>query len=439
MRRVHRICLLAAGLAACGGTETEESPPAEPVEATAAAPDCDPGNGGLMLPGGFCAAIFADDIGRARHLTVAQNGDVFVRLRSDTLGGGIVALRDTTGDGRADVVERFHGSGGTGIAARGDWLWFTTDTEVFRVRLPADGLVPTGEPQLMVGGFPQQRSHAAKPIAFDGSGGLFVNVGSPTNACQPIEQDRQAGVAGQDPCPEFSRQAGIWRFDATTPGQTQSRHGQAYAVDIRNAMALDWNANAGALYVVQHGRDLLDVMRPASFTPEDNANRPGELLYRLEAGDTMHHPYCFWDLSRQQAVLAPEYGGDGEEIGRCADFEEPLAAYPAHWAPNDMKFYVGSAFPERYRGGLFIAFHGSWNRAPLPMAGYIVAFQPMRDGQPAGEYEVFADGFKGAPEISSPGEAEYRPMGIAIGPDGSLFISDSQRGRIWRVRAVDDG
>jgi glucose/arabinose dehydrogenase len=438
MRRAHAVFPLALALAACGGADTAPDT-GETATAAAEVPDgCEAGNGGLMLPAGFCAVVVADDLGRARHLTVAQNGDIYVRLRTDTLGGGIVALRDTTGDGRADVIERFESSAGTGIVAGHSWLWFTTDTEVFRVAMPQDGaLVPTGSPQRMVSGFPAQRSHAAKPIAFDGQGALFVTVGGPTNACQPVDQDRQAGVAGEDPCSQLASQTGVWRFDANTPGQVQGRHGAAYAVGIRNAMALDWNSAVGALYVVQHGRDMLDVIAPDHFTAQENATRPGELLYRVQAGDTLHHPYCFWDLSRQQAVLGPEYGGDGEEIGRCADFPEPLAAYPAHWAPNDLKFYDGTAFPERFRGGAFIAFHGSWNRAPLPMGGYIVAFQPMRDGEPAGEYEVFADGFTGAPEIGSPGDAEYRPMGLAIGPDGALYISDSQRGRIWRVRSVE--
>ena len=108
-------------------------------------------------------------------------------------------------------------------------------------------------------------------------------------------------------------------------------------------------------------------------------------------------------------------------------------AYPAHWAPNDLLFYSGKNFPARYQDGAFIAFHGSWNRAPEPQAGYKVVFQPMKDGKPSGAYEVFADGFAGEMKDNSPRNAQYRPVGLAVGPDGSLYVSDSQKGRVWRI------
>jgi glucose/arabinose dehydrogenase len=420
--------------AACGGDQPGGQTDADTSQAASAtASTCEPGNGGLLLPQGFCAVIVADELGRARHLAVAENGDIYVRMRNDSLGGGIVALRDTTGDGRADIIERFRNDGGTGIEIRNGVLWFSTDTSIYRVALPTDGsLLPTAEPELVVSGFPAQRSHSSKPFTFDGAGGLYVTVGSPTNACQPQDTDRMPGP-GQDPCPEYPRQSGVWRFDANRAGQTQRADGQAYAVGIRNAMSIAWNDGVNALYIVQHGRDVLNVTGPDHFTLEQNATKPGELMYRLAAGDTLHHPYCFWDLDQQQAVLAPEYGGDGQEVGRCGAFKEPLTAYPAHWAPNDIVFYTGTRFPERYRNGAFIAFHGSWNRAPLPMQGYLIAFQPMNVGEPAGNYEIFADNFKGAPEIAGPGDAAHRPTGLAIGPDGSLYVSDSLHGRIWRI------
>jgi glucose/arabinose dehydrogenase len=130
-------------------------------------------------------------------------------------------------------------------------------------------------------------------------------------------------------------------------------------------------------------------------------------------------------------VLAPEYGGDGKTVGQCAKKKEPLLTFPAHWAPMAALFYTGARFPARYRGGMFITFHGSWNRAPLPQAGYNVVFVPMKDGAPSDSYEVFADGFAGA--TKSPGGAAHRPVGIAQGPDGALYISDDKGGRIWRV------
>jgi glucose/arabinose dehydrogenase len=108
-------------------------------------------------------------------------------------------------------------------------------------------------------------------------------------------------------------------------------------------------------------------------------------------------------------------------------------AFPGHLAPNDLLFYTGNMFPERYRNGAFIAFHGSWNRSPLEQKGYFVAFVPFVNGLPSGEMETFADGFAGVKVIKSPNDAVYRPMGLAQGPDGSIFVSDSEEGRIWRI------
>jgi glucose/arabinose dehydrogenase len=106
---------------------------------------------------------------------------------------------------------------------------------------------------------------------------------------------------------------------------------------------------------------------------------------------------------------------------------------PAHWAPNDLLFYKGRQFPERYRHGAFVAFHGSTNRGPYPQAGYIVAFIPFENGKPVDRWEVFADGFTRKDTLVKMSDARFRPMGLAEGPDGSLYIVESKIGRIWRV------
>jgi glucose/arabinose dehydrogenase len=127
----------------------------------------------------------------------------------------------------------------------------------------------------------------------------------------------------------------------------------------------------------------------------------------------------------------PEYGGDGKTVGRCASARGPELAFPAHWAPNGLVFSAGDLFPPAYRDGAFIAFHGSWNRAPV-QAGYNVVFAPFRDGRAVGTWEVFAQGFAGA-QVQTSRDAAHRPTGLAVGPDGSLYVSDDRGGRIYRI------
>ena len=424
------------------------APAVEPPPATAAGPEfaCDPDNGGIDLPEGLCAAVFADGLGIVRHVAVNADGDVYVATRPlqrrDEEGeviqdqpGGVRALRDTDGDGRADVTETVNEVAGTGIAVHDGYLYYSSTTEVYRVALTPGELVPSAEPELIVGGFPSQGQHASKPITFDDSGSIYVTVGGPSNACQT--EMRTPGSPGLDPCPQLELAGGIWRFDADAVGQSQA-DGQRYATGIRNAVAIDWSHQYGALYAVQHGRDSLSELFPELYTAEQRRDIPAEELFRVEEADDFGWPYCYYDPFLQARVLGPEYGGDGETVGRCAGTGETLVGFPAHWAPNDLLFYDGSGLPERYAGGLFIAFHGSWNRNGFPQAGYNVVFVPFRDGRPDGDYEVFADGFAGVDEVLTPGDAQHRPMGLAQGPDGSLFITDSRQGRIWRVRKQPD-
>ena len=411
-------------------------PPVQAQSTETEMPPCDPAASNLELPDGFCAVIVADTLGKARHMAVSESGDLYVALREVSGGGGIVALRDTTGDGVADVQERFGEVGGTGIGLRNGYLYFAPDTAVWRYPLAEGELVPSGEPETVVGGFPEQSSHAVKPFTFDDDGHLYVNVGGPSNACQ--EQSRTPGTPGIDPCPQLELHGGVWRFYADSLGQTQTPEAR-YATGIRNAVALDWNSAAQNLYVAQHGRDQLSDLWSDLYTQEQSAELPAEEFLLVEEGSDSGWPYCYYDPSQEKKVLAPEYGGDGEEVGRCADKNMPLAALPAHWAPNDLLFYTGDQFPERYQNGAFIASHGSWNRAPLPQRGYRIVFVPMDEtGRPTGDYETFADGFARTEVIESPNDAQYRPTGFAQGPDGSLYISDDVKGRIWRVVYVGD-
>ena len=225
---------------------------------------------------------------------------------------------------------------------------------------------------------------------------------------------------------------------ATTPtgfGQKFSP-AERFATGLRNGEGFAFD-RAGRLFVTQHGRDQLAQNWSKLYTQTQGADSPAEELVQIQQGADFGWPYCYFDGEQNKLVLAPEYGGDGgKKIGVCASKTPPVAAFPGHWAPNAMALYEGGLFPDAYRGGVFIAFHGSWNRAPLPQGGYNVVFQPLADGKPAGEFIVFADGFAGADK--TPAGAAHRPSGVAVGPDGALYISDDKNGRIWRVIYAGD-
>jgi glucose/arabinose dehydrogenase len=377
--------------------------------------------------------VVVDSLGPARHLDVAPNGDIIVALRNlggrsqEAVPGGLVVLRDNDGDGRADEWRRFGDNGGNEVLLHGDHLFFATDDAVLRYPFPPGSLAPSGPPDTIVSDLPAVQNHRAKSLAMGPDGSLFVNIGSPSNACQT--EPRSVGSPGLDPCPQLETRAGIWRFDSSVLGQTQD-DGTRFATGLRNTVALRTHPS-GVLFGVVHGRDQLASLWEGMFTNQQSAEKPAEEFVRIEEGDDFGWPYCYFDPDTDTKVLAPEYGGDGTITGRCTEMKDPLIDFPAHWAPNDLEFYGGTQFPERYRGGAFVAFHGSWNRAPGPQGGYNVVFAPFQGNDPTGEWEVFAEGFPG--DDVSPRGATYRPTGLAQGPDGSLYIADSRIGRIWRV------
>ena len=403
---------------------------------------CSNDDSGLKLPAGFCATVFADGIGHARHIAVASNGVVYVNTWSDPdygpakppAGGFLVALHDKTGTGKADIIERFGetvesgGAGGTGIGIYQGAIYAEINDRIVRYSLPSSGLVPQSPPETVVSGLPLGGDHPMHPFIISQEGSLYVDVGSATNSCQP--QNRQPNIPGANPCTELETRGGIWRYDANKTNQTFSPAGR-FATGIRNGegFAID---SSGRLFVTQHGRDQLHANWSGLYKPFEEATQPAEELMLLKSGGDYGWPECYYDAVRQKLVLAPEYGGDGgKRVGVCAAKIAPVAAFPAHWGPNGMTRYDKKRFPARYREGVFIAFHGSWDRAPYPQGGYNVVFQPLAGARASDGCEVFADGFAGA--VKTPEGAEHRPSGLAVGPDGALYVSDDIRGRIYRI------
>jgi glucose/arabinose dehydrogenase len=408
---------------------------------------CSGDAGGITVPPGFCATVFADKLGHVRHLAVAPNGTLYANTWSDGYyqadtapsGGVLIALKDSKGEGRADQVVRFGpshhdgDSGGTGIAIYRNHIYAETNDRIVRYALPANGLTPTGRAETVVSGLPSGGDHPMHPFAIDPNGAIYVDLGSATNACQ--RRNRIPGAPGTNPCTELETRGGIWRYDANTLDQHFSP-ADRFSTGLRNGEGISFDS-AGRIYATQHGRDQLYENWPKLYNPLQGQNNPAEELVELRRGADFGWPECYFDYDQKRLVLAPEYGGDGGHAqGVCADKQPPVAAFPAHWAPNDMLIYAGSQFPAAYNGGAFLAFHGSWNRAPGPQGGYNVVFQPLAGGQASGPFVIFADGFAGGDK--QPGRAAHRPTGLAVGPDGALFIADDAGGRIWRVTFQGD-
>ncbi len=448
---IYSLATLAiAGLAACAKTEgTASTTDTSAASSTVASSStCAGDNGGITLPAGFCATVFADAIGHARHIAVNSNGDVYVNTWSGPYytgpthpGGFLVALRDTNNDGVADLVKRFgpdmshKNGGGTGIgfykgalyAEEGD----TITKRIVRYAISTDSMTPTSATSdIIVSGLPANGDHPMHPFAIDSGGGMFMDVGTATNSCQI--KNRTLESPGRKPCTELRTRGGIWRYDANKTSQKFSP-AERYATGVRNAVGIAFDPN-GQLYSTQHGRDQLFDNWPKLYTADQGQNLPAEELLKIVQGGDYGWPYCYFDGFQKKLVLAPESGGDGgKAVGVCATKLGPEAFFPAHWAPDDLLFYTGTQFPAHYKNGAFIAFHGSWNRAPGPQQGYNVVFVPFAGGKPIdpAKYEVFADGFAGA--VREPDRAAHRPAGLTQGLDGALYITDDKAGRVWKV------
>lgn len=401
----------------------------------------DKDNGGLFLPKGFEALVVTDSSGPARHMAVSEDGNIYVKLRITQGDSGNIAI-SVNKNGKAALMQRFgdypnDGSFATEMRINKNYLYFSSEKVIYRQKIEKGKLLPHAESEIVL---VDDHAHGAhwhitKTIAFDQDDNVYVPFSAPSNACQDLMSNPTGttpGVLGADPCPELIDHGGIWKFPAGKVGMFQ-KDGLRVATGLRSVVAMDWNNESNSLYLVQHGRDDLHLLWPEYYTPWQNSVLPAEEFIKMEQGKDYGWPYSYYDPFKKQKLLAPEYGGDGIKVARNPEVGIPIMTFPAHWAPNDLLFYKGSQFPDHYKQGAFIAFHGSTNRAPYPQAGYIVCFVPFKNGTPSGDWEVFADGFAGVDPIINVSDAKYRPMGLSEGPDGSLYVVDSKKGKIWRI------
>ena len=294
---------------------------------------CAGDNGGITLPAGFCATVFADAVGGPRHIVVASNGDVFTQLITAKKGaesgrgaGGILALRDANRDGVADTTVLFGKVGGTGIALFDGYLYADETSRIVRYKLPAGSLVPQGDAEAIVVGIPTG-GHEARNFVIDSAGTLYLNIGSRTNSCQL--KDRANDSKGHDPCTELDTRAGLWKFDARKTEQRPTTANR-FATGIRNGMGLAL-APDGKLYATQHGRDqLFQNWQGVGFDARYGADNPAEELLQVSQGDDFGWPYCYYAQDQKHLVTAPEYGQEGAGRG----VRRPLGADDAPLLPG---------------------------------------------------------------------------------------------------------
>jgi glucose/arabinose dehydrogenase len=394
---------------------------------------------GLTLPAGFHATVVAEGLGPIRHLAVRGNGNLYVSTphNQDPGKSGIIAIH-LDPNHHADRIQHFGSiDGGTGIRFHNDHLYASTPSGVYRFAFLGAELVPSNEPELIVDGMPASHPgflRVNRPIAFDASDHLFVALDASANLCTtqtqppPGQPLPTAPPTGLKPCPDLGARAGVWRFDANRHAQKFPADGQQWATGIRDIDCLDWSTADGHLYGIMHARDNTNRLWPDLVSAEDD-NHIADEMHRITKGTDFGWPYTYFDGARNVRLISPEYGGDGKRSPAPGTYSSPVLTFHSRRpAPVDLLFYSGNAFPRAYRNGAFIVLHGTQK------SGYDVVFVPFDRHGKAGSPTVFADGFAGFDQTSATrAPAMYRPIGIAEGPDGALYVADSQKGRVWRI------
>ena len=373
----------------------------------------------LHLPPGFTADVVAEGVVGARHMAVTRQGGLYVKLSKLKDGKGIVYLRDTNNDGKFEIETAFGDYPGTGIYIKNNYLYASSNDDVYRYKLDNKGeVINPNEPEKIVVGLVNRIRDNSKAIVVDNKDNLYVNVGSYLTSCLVDPNSKQA----PNPCPLLDSVAGIWQFKTNKLNQ-QYKDAVRYATGFKNTVGLTWNAKTNSLFLMNHGRDQLHDLFPQYYTAEQNTLLPSEVMYEVPKGADGGWPYVYYDHIQKKKILMPEYGGDGKKTGG-ENAIDPIVAFPAHLAPNGLLFYTGNTFPARYKNGAFVAFHA---RSAELKKGYFVAFVPFKNGKPSGMWEIFAENFTVGTDV-------HKPCGLAQAPDGSIYVSDDAKGSIYRIQ-----
>lgn len=385
------ISLLLLGIALPVGSQQPQKPAVERMEGHLATPERLEFSESLLqqlkMPAGFEISVFAKDLGNPRMIAVGSDGTVYVTRREQ---GDVLALKDTTGDGRADkqttVASKLPFV--NGITIHQNRLYFVTDKQLYAADLQQDGTV--GQPQILIDDLPDGGQHPNRTLGFGPDGMMYLSVGSSCNACD--EPNKEHATLLQAPM-DGSRRT-------------------IYASGLRNTIGFAWHPETGELWGMDHGSD---------WRGDD---QPPEELNRIQQGQNYGWPFCYADRRPDVYLSANPKEMTKEEY--CAKTEAPVLTYQAHSAPLDLVFYTGSQFPQEYNGDAFVTMRGSWNRNPP--VGYKVVRVRFQNGQPVA-FEDFITGFLREDQMAQFG----RPVGLGLAPDGSLMFTDDTNGVIYRV------
>ena len=345
----------------------------------------------IVLPEGFEIKIYADDVENARSMAISPLGTIFVGNRNED---NVFALKDTDGDNVIDkkyLITNKLKNMPNGVAFHDGDLYVAEVNKIWKFENIEENLSYADkfdeyleEPILISDDFPSDRHHGWKYISFGPDGKLYVPVGAPCNICESRNEI----------------------YASITRMNSDGSNREIYVKGVRNTVGFTWHPETKQLWFTDNGRDMLGDNIP-----------PCELNKVTEKDQHFGYPYCHGN-----DIGDPEFGGKYS----CSDFVMPVQNLGPHVAPLGLKFYTGKMFPDEYKGDIFIAEHGSWNRSKK--IGYRISRVKIENNKSVG-YETFIYGWLDDDEQ----EAWGRPVDILILEDGSMLISDDKANAIYRV------